>query len=120
MIAFMTLLVGCASKNPKEEMEFMNINLDQVEKITVSTQMTPQKQDVVIKNKDYEKIVNKLNSYHLKQATDPLKGWQYLFKIEQQDGVITLVSFMENRVTVDDTLYEVGGYDSDDFLYLFE
>ena len=98
----------------------MNINLAQVEKITVSTQMTPQKQDIVIESKDYEELVNKLNAYPLKQITDPQKGWQYLFEIEQKDGVVTLVSFMENRVTVDETVYEVEGYESDDFLYLFE
>ncbi len=120
LIVFISLLVGCTAKNPKDEMGFMNINLAQVEKITVSTQMTPQKQDIVIESKDYEELVNKLNAYPLKQITDPQKGWQYLFEIEQKDGVVTLVSFMENRVTVDETVYEVEGYESDDFLYLFE
>lgn len=115
------LSVGCAFDKSKQEVTSMGINLEQVEKITVSTQMTNPKQDIVLENKDWKDCVNKLNGYSLKQTTDEKKnGWQYLFQIEQRGGVVTVLSFMDDRVTVDGTVYEVEGYDSRDFLYLFE
>lgn len=121
LLVSVILSVGCVSDKTEEEATSMGIHLEQVEKITVSTQMTNPKQDIVLENKDREDCVNKLNEYSLKQTNDEQKkGWQYLFKIEQDGGVVTLVSFMDDRVTVDGTVYEVEGYDSRDFLYLFE
>ncbi|EFE27704.1 hypothetical protein HMPREF0389_01623 [Filifactor alocis ATCC 35896] len=121
LLVFVILSVGCVSDKTEEEATSMGIYLEQVEKITVSTQMTNPKQDIVLENKDREDCVNKLNEYSLKQTNDEQKnGWQYLFKIEQEGGVVNLVSFMDDRVTVDGTVYEVEGYDSRDFLYLFE
>lgn len=115
------LSVGCVSDKTEEEATSMGIYLEQVEKITVSTQMTNPKQDIVLENEDLEDCVNKLNEYSLKQTNDEQKkGWQYLFKIEREGGVVTVLSFMDDRVTVDGTVYEVEGYDSRDFLYLFE
>lgn len=121
LLVSVILSVGCVSDKTEEEATSMGIHLEQVEKITVSTQMTNPKQDIVLENKDREDCVNKLNEYSLKQTNDEQKkGWQYLFKIEREGGVVTLVSFMDDRVTVDGTVYEVEGYDSRDFLYLFE
>lgn len=121
LLVFVILSVGYVSDKTEEEATSMGIHLEQVEKITVSTQITNPKQDIVLENKDREDCVNKLNEYSLKQTNDEQKkGWQYLFKIEQDGGVVTLVSFMDDRVTVDGTVYEVEGYDSRDFLYLFE
>ncbi len=48
VIVSIILLVGCTSKEPEKEEKSMNINLEQVEKITVSTQMTNPKQDIVL------------------------------------------------------------------------
>ena len=120
LLVSVILSVGCVSDKTEEEATSMGIHLEQVEKITVSTQMTNPKQDIVLENKDREDCVNKLNEYSLKQTNDEQKkGRQYLFKIEQEGGVVNLVSFMDDRVTVDGTVYEVEGYDSRDFLYLF-
>ena len=47
-------------------------------------------------------------------------GWQYLFTIVYSDGELTSISFMENRVIWNDSIYEVKDYNTDDFLYLFQ
>ena len=113
LLVFVILSVGCVSDKTEEEATSMGIHLEQVE--------TNPKQDIVLENEDLEDCVNKLNEYSLKQTNDEQKkGWQYLFKIEREGGVVTVLSFMDDRVTVDGTVYEVEGYDSRDFLYLFE
>ena len=111
----LVLLVGCISNNLGDE-KSMNLKIDGIEQITVSTQTTGQKQDVIIEKEKFEDLISKLNSYSLKEITDEKdKGWQYLIKIE-----ITLISFMDNKVKVNDIVYEVRDYNIDDFSYLFE
>lgn len=113
------LLISCASENTKNEIG-ENIELNKITKITVSTQMTESKQDVVLKEEKWKELVNKLNAFSLTETSqEKQKGWQYLFKIEQ-DGNITLISFSDNKVTVGETVYEVKNYDPNEFLYLFE
>lgn len=113
------LLISCASENTKNEIG-ENIELNKITKITVSTQMTEPKQDVVLKEEKWKELVNKLNAFSLTETSqEKQKGWQYLFKIEQ-DGNITLISFSDNKVTVGETVYEVKNYDPNEFLYLFE
>lgn len=120
VIMSLVLLVGCASDNSGDK-KSMNINLEGIEKITVSTQTTGQKQDVVVENEKIEDLINKLNSYSLKEITNEKdKGWQYLIKIEKKDEEITMISFMDHKVKVNDIVYEVGDYNIDDFSYLFE
>ena len=114
------LLVGCISNDLGDE-KSMNIKIDGIEQITVSTQTTGQKQDVIIEKEKYEDLISKLNSYSLKEITDEkYKGWQYLIKIEKKGGEITLICFMDNKVKVNDIVYEVRDYNIDDFSYLFE
>ena len=80
------LLVGCIS-NDLGDGKSMNIKIDGIEQITVSTQTTGQKQDVIIEKEKYEDLISKLNSYSLKEITDEkYKGWQYLIKIEKKGG----------------------------------
>ena len=80
------LLVGCISNDLGDE-KSMNIKIDGIEQITVSTQTTGQKQDVIIEKEKYEDLISKLNSYSLKEITDEkYKGWQYLIKIEKKGG----------------------------------
>jgi major membrane immunogen (membrane-anchored lipoprotein) len=120
VIMSLVLLVGCASDNSGDK-KSMNINLEGIEQITVSTQTTGQKQDVIIEKEKFEDLISKLNSYSLKEITDEKdKGWQYLIKIEKKGGEITLISFMDNKVKVNDIVYEVRDYNIDDFSYLFE
>lgn len=126
MKRFFTLLIclvflgGCFSKNSKED-DSLNINPELIEKITISTQMTDPKEDLVIKNENFEKLINKLNSYSIKEIKDENeKGWQYLFKLEEKGGGIILISFMDDKVYVNEKAYQVEGYDKEDFLYLFD
>lgn len=126
MKRFFTLLIclvflgGCFSKNSKED-DSLNINPELIEKITISTQMTDPKEDLVIKNENFENLINKLNSYSIKEIKDENeKGWQYLFKLEEKGGEIILISFMDDKVYVNEKTYQVDGYDEDDFLYLFD
>ena len=80
------LLVGCISNDLGDE-KSMNIKIDGIEQITVSTQTTGQKQDVIIEKEKFEDLISKLNSYSLKEITDEkYKGWQYLIKIEKKGG----------------------------------
>jgi len=83
------LLVGCISNNLGDE-KSMNIKIDGIEQITVSTQTTGQKQDVIIEKEKFEDLISKL------------------------------ISFMDNKVKVNDIVYEVRDYNIDDFSYLFE
>ena len=82
------LLVGCISNNLGDE-KSMNIKIDGIEQITVSTQTTGQKQDVIIEKEKFEDLISKLNSYSLKEITDEKdKGWQYLIKIEKKRKLV--------------------------------
>ena len=49
------LLVGCISNDLGDE-KSMNIKIDGIEQITVSTQTTGQKQDVIIEKEKYEDV----------------------------------------------------------------
>lgn len=121
VILSLAIFTGCVSKKTTE-VQSMNLSSDGIERITVSTTNTPQKEDVILE--DHEKIdqvIRKLNSYSLKKITDDNeKGWQYLFNIEKTGEDITLISFMDDKVYVDDSLYQVSDYKTDDFMYLFE
>lgn len=66
------LLVGCVANKSGDE-KSMNINIDGIEQITVSTQTTRQKQDVILENEKIEGLISKLNSYSLKEITDEKK-----------------------------------------------
>lgn len=120
LVVSLILLASCASNNSGYE-KSMNINLKEIKQITVSTQTTEEKQDVVVENEKVDELIKKLNSYSIRETkAEKEKGWQYLFKIEKKEGGIILISFMEDRVTMDETVYEVEGYDSNDFSYLFK
>lgn len=58
----LVLLVGCISNNLGDE-KSMNLKIDGIEQITVSTQTTGQKQDVIIEKEKFEDLISKLNSY---------------------------------------------------------
>lgn len=113
-------LVSCSSDNSGDE-KSMNINPEDIKQITVSTQTTEQKQDVVVENEKVDELIKKLNSYSIRETkAEKEKGWQYLFKIEKKEGEVIIISFMEDRVTIDETVYEVEDYNSNDFSYLFK
>ena len=51
----LVLLVGCISNNLGDE-KSMNLKIDGIEQITVSTQTTGQKQDVIIEKEKFEDL----------------------------------------------------------------
>lgn len=75
------------------------------------------KEEIADKEESIRTLENTLKN-QLRHEKD--KGWQYLIKIEKKGGEITLISFMDNKVKVNDIVYEVRDYNIDDFSYLFE
>ena len=53
----LVLLVGCISNNLGDE-KSMNLKIDGIEQITVSTQTTGQKQDVIIEKEKFEDLIS--------------------------------------------------------------
>lgn len=120
LVVSLLFLVSCDSDNSRDE-KSMNINPKDVKQITVSTQTTEQKQDTLVENEKVDGLIKKLNSYSIRELkAEKEKGWQYLFKIEKKEDEVILISFMEDRVTIDETVYEVEDYNSNDFSYLFK
>ncbi len=120
LVVSLLFLVSCDSDNSRDE-KSMNINPKDVKQITVSTQTTEQKQDTLVENEKVDDLIKKLNSYSIRELkAEKEKGWQYLFKIEKKEDEVILISFMEDRVTIDETVYEVEDYNSNDFSYLFK
>ena len=120
LVVSLLLLASCDSDNSRDE-KSMNINPKDVKQITVSTQTTEQKQDTLVENEKVDGLIKKLNSYSIRELkAEKEKGWQYLFKIEKKEDEVILISFMEDRVTIDETVYEVEDYNSNDFSYLFK
>ena len=120
LVVSLLFLVSCDSDNSRDE-KSMNINPNDVRQITVSTQTNEQKQDTIVENEKVDDLIKKLNSYSIRETkAEKEKGWQYFFKIERKENEVILISFMEERVTIDETVYEVEDYNSNDFSYLFK
>lgn len=120
LVVSLLLLASCDSDNSRDE-KSMNINPNDVRQITVSTQTNEQKQDTIVENEKVDDLIKKLNSYSIRETkAEKEKGWQYFFKIERKENEVILISFMEERVTIDETVYEVENYNSNDFSYLFK
>ena len=120
LVVSLLFLVSCDSDNSRDE-KSMNLNPNDVRQITVSTQTNEQKQDTIVENEKVDDLIKKLNSYSIRETkAEKEKGWQYFFKIERKENEVILISFMEERVTIDETVYEVENYNSNDFSYLFK
>ena len=120
LVVSLLFLVSCDSDNSRDE-KSMNINPNDVRQITVSTQINEQKQDTIVENEKVDDLIKILNSYSIRETkAEKEKGWQYFFKIERKENEVILISFMEERVTIDETVYEVENYNSNDFSYLFK
>ena len=120
LVVSLLFLASCDSDNSRDE-KSMNINPNDVRQITVSTQTNEQKQDTIVENEKVDDLIKKLNSYSIRETkAEKEKGWQYFFKIERKENEVILISFMEERVTIDETVYEVENYNSNDFSYLFK
>ncbi len=126
IIVLLFALIGCSKNNKSSTDEVKNeilqeINVDNIQAITVSTQMTVPKKDIELKKEKWEKLLNKFNNFSLTKIDEEAKnGWQYMFKIEQDKDVIILISFMDGTVSIGENVYIVENYDAKEFLYLFE
>lgn len=122
MVFVMLLIsVACTKNNTKNKIG-KEIELDNIAKITVSTQMTDPIKDVVLEEKEWDEVLKKLNTLSLsKVEEEKVKGWQYLFSFEQKVGDNIFIYFVDkNKIYIGNGVYEVSGYEPNDFLYLFE
>lgn len=110
------LATGCANK---EEVH-LNIDVNQVDEISITTQMRDPVAEINLDKDKWEDVIDKLNSYSLKEIkSEDKKGWEYLFNIKTKDEVLQ-ISLSEDRISVGEKEYECNDYKSEDFIYLFK
>lgn len=110
------LATGCKNK---EEVH-LNIDVNQVDEVSITTQMTNPVAEINLDKDKWDDVIDKLNSYSLKEIkSEDKKGWEYLFNIKIKDEVLQ-ISLSEDRISVGEKEYECNDYKSEDFIYLFE
>lgn len=110
------LTTGCANKDETH----LNIDVDQIDEISITTQMTNPVAEINLDKDKWEDVIDKLNSYSLKEIkSEDKKGWEYLFNIKTKDELLQ-ISLSEDRMCVGDKEYKCKDYNSEDFIYLFE
>lgn len=113
-----TLILTTACAN-KEEVH-LNIDVDQVDEISITTQMTNPVAEINLDKDKWQDVIDKLNSYSLKEIkSEDKKGWEYLFNIKSKDELLQ-ISLSEDRISVGEKEYKCKDYNSEDFIYLFE
>ena len=110
------LATGCANKDDTH----LNIDVNQVDEISITTQMTNPVAEINLDKDKWEDVIDKLNSYSLKEIkSEDKKGWEYLFNIKTKKELLQ-ISLSEDRISVGDKEYKCKDYNSEDFIYLFE
>ena len=110
------LTIGC---NKKDKV-YLNIDIEQVDEIAITTQMTDPVTEIDLDRDKWDDVIDKLNSYSLKEIkSEDKKGWEYLFNIKTKDELLQ-ISLSEDRISVGEKEYKCNGYNSDDFIYLFK
>lgn len=110
------LATGCKNK---EEVH-LNIDVNQVDEVSITTQMTNPVAEINLDKDKWDDVIDKLNSYSLKEIkSEDKKGWEYLFNIKIKDEVLQ-ISLSEDRMSVGNKEYKCKDYNSEDFIYLFE
>lgn len=110
------LTIGC---NKKDKV-YLNIDIEQVDEIAITTQMTDPVTEIDLDRDKWDDVIDKLNSYSLKEIkSEDKKGWEYLFNIKTKDEVLQ-ISLSEDRISVGEKEYECKDYNSEDFIYLFK
>ena len=122
MVGF--ILLSCSRKNEDSKTK-LKIDFDTISKITVTTQMTEDKpHKIEVSDSEWKGIFDKLNSFNLlkKKDQETKAGWEYFFLIEYKDTKKTpmQISISDNKIIVDNTVYEISNYNNQDFLYLFK
>ena len=118
------ILLSCSRKNEDSKTK-LKIDFDTISKITVTTQMTEDKpHKIEVSDSEWKGIFDKLNSFNLLKKKDQERkaGWEYFFLIEYKDTKKTpmQISISDNKIIVDNTVYEISNYNNQDFLYLFK
>lgn len=110
------LATGCANKDEVH----LNIDVNQVDEVSITTQMTNPVEEINLDKDKWEDVIDKLNSYSLKEIkSEDKKGWDYLFNIKSKDELLQ-ISLSEDRISVGEKEYKCKDYNSEDFIYLFE
>lgn len=113
-----SLILATGCKN-KEEVH-LNIDVNQVDEVSITTQMTNPVEEINLDKDKWEDVIDKLNSYSLKEIkSEDKKGWEYLFNIKTKDELLQ-ISLSEDRMSVGNKEYKCKDYNSEDFIYLFE
>ena len=109
------LTTGCKNKDEVH----LNIDLNQVNEISITTQMRDPVAEINLDKDKWEDVIDKLNSYSLKEIkSEDKKGWEYLFNIKTKDELLQ-ISLSEYRISVGEKEYKCKDYNSEDFIYLF-
>lgn len=115
LLIALILATGCKSKEVH-----LNIDANQVDEISITTQMTNPVAEINLDKDKWEDVIDKLNSYSLNEIkSEDKKGWEYLFNIKTKDELLQ-ISLSEDRISVGEKEYECKDYNSEDFIYLFE
>lgn len=120
---FIFVLSGCSSaSSPENKDDCYKVNRTGVTEVTGSSQMSDPVKDVVIPKESVEQHLNQIDGLHL-QATsqgNAVKGWEYLFTIKYDDRSTTQISLSEEKIKIDEKVYETDLYQSNDFSVYFE
>ncbi|MGI6177923.1 MAG: hypothetical protein ACOYJO_05700 [Eubacterium sp.] len=127
LIISMVFIVSACSGNSGENEIAKAINEEEIKEITATTRMTVEPQKITLDESEWSDLLDKFNSYSLKKLNveESGGGWDYYFRIVQNDDSVISVSFSHSDsiggiVYINDDMYKVENYDSEDFSYLFE
>ena len=120
IVIVICFLTACSKKGDVSSiMDYVMVDI--VSQISVTSQGGTFVENRVIEENLWERLFSIWGSFslELKKSCDK-NGWEYLFVIEQSNGKTIQLSFGENLVRIGNSVYELTGYDSDDFLFLFD
>lgn len=120
---FIFVLSGCSSaSSPENKDDYYKVNRTGVTEITGTAQMPDDVKKVVLTGDSVEKFLKQIDELSLQatDADDNTKGWTYFFAIKYDDGSTTSVSLSEEKIKIDDKVYETDLYQSNDFSVYFE
>ncbi len=99
----------------------IKVDLSKVTKITAVTQMTEKPMSIIIPGEKWNSFADTLSKMSLHKFKDKNeKGWQYLFTVEYNDKSIMQISFLNDKITVNNKVYKVSNYNPNDLVYFFE
>lgn len=102
--------------------DFFEFNRNGITEVTGTSQMSDPVVNVVLPKSSVEKLLNQVEELCLLPTDDDdnKKGWEYLFVVKYDDGSTTSVSLSEEKIKIDEKVYETDLYQSNDFSVYFE